>query len=304
LRRKYFILLACLLVLGLALLKPLALYIYFLPYLFAGPPPSYACDDGPGFRYCIYHPPFGTLEDTDSVMYFLHLGSGDEKTWRTIPISRVFYGEFRRRGLKAPTVMSVSFGPYWTLFDEGGGRLVSPVMSDFLNRAMPWLESKTGTPKRRYLWGMSQGGLNAALVIFKEPKLWSGAVLECPALYGLDVFAPASTKESYAAAHGLDVNRLQYGLDLVSNRISGQAQWKKQDPLIRAAHPPAYLPPIFIDCNRSDNMGFNDGARLFADTLRTHGKKVIFQEESGPHCAVDPLPPSRFIADLQENPHN
>src|SRR5204863_418843 len=102
-----------------------------------GYPAPALCGDGPGFSYCVFDPPSGIPRSPDAVLYFLHYGSGDEKSWGRIPFSRVFYAEFKKRGLKAPKVFSLSFGGYWSLFDKGGGRLASPVASDFLDHAMP-----------------------------------------------------------------------------------------------------------------------------------------------------------------------
>jgi pimeloyl-ACP methyl ester carboxylesterase len=148
---------------------------------------------------------------------------------------------------------------------------------------------------------MSQGGLNASLLLFKRPELWSGAVMSCPALYDLDLFAPKDQIAAYAHQHGFRLSRLQYGMDLVLNRVANSQEWKRENPLIRAAGKlSSPLPPIFVECNREDEFGFCGGARQFVKILAARGRRIEFQEDPGDHCAIDPEAPSRFIARLQE----
>ena len=281
-----------------AVLAAISFYAHFAPYFFAGPPPDYRCGSGPDFRYCVYDPPYGVIEDPQSVVYFLHYGTGDEKSWRTVPVSRVFYAELRRRGLSAPKVIALSYGTYWRFVGSAGGKTPSPLAADFLDHTLPWLDAKFGTPKRRYLWGMSQGGLSAATLLFHRPPMWSGAVLACAALFSIDVFAPRDRVASFAAANRLDEGRVQWGLELVRNRVKSSADWDRENPVVRAAKSRAGLPPIYIDANADDDFGFNLGTRDFVSALKRAGARVDFRESPGGHCEVDAWAESRFLADL------
>lgn len=285
-----------------AALAALTFYAHFVPFFFAGPPPDYQCGDGPGFRYCVYDPPYGVIEDPDSVVYFLHYGSGDEKSWRRVPISRVFYAEYRRRGLLAPKVISLSYGPYWRFVASVGGKTPSPMVSDFFNDALPWLDSKFGVPKRRFLWGMSQGGLSAATILLSKPELWSAVVLTCPALYSIDLFSAKEKVAVFAQANGLSLGKVEWGMALINNRVRSAEDWKREDPLLWASRASLKkFPPLYVEANRSDDFGFNFGARAFAAALSRAGRAADYREIPGGHCEVDAWAESRFLADQERN---
>ena len=285
-----------------ALLAAFGFYVHFLPLYFAGPAPDYRCGDAPGFRYCVYDPPYGIAQDPGSVVYFLHYGSGDERSWRRIPISRVFYAEFRKRGLAAPRVISVSYGPYWRVVATASGRLPSPMLSEFVDGTLPWLDRQFGRPRHRYLWGMSQGGLSAATLLFERPELWSGAVLSCPAIFSINIFAPPGKIAAFTAQNGLDEKKVRWGMSLVLSRVRGPKDWKREDPLELAQGKLARrLPPLYIEANEHDEFGFFLGARELVDELRKAGGAVAYREDPGGHCEVDAPAASAFVADLLQS---
>ena len=271
-------------------------YAHYIPYYLSGPGPSGECGEGPDFKYCLYSAPKGVQDDPDSVLYFLHYADGSERSWGKIPIARVYYSEFRSRGLPAPRVATVSYGPYWTLFDKPGPK--SPArFAPFTEKVMPFIEEKLGRPKRRYVWGMSQGGNNAALLVLKRKDLWSGAVFSCPAFYTFPIFGGPKVFADYVARTHANAETAAWGRGLVADRIAGPEEWAKEDPLARAAEASG-LPPIYINCTKEDAFGFFEGASRMAQILRERGQSVVFKEESGAHCQLDARSISGFLADL------
>ena len=271
-------------------------YFHFVPYFFAGPAPKAQCSSGPGFKYCLYGAPQGVAQDTESVLYFLHYAGGSEKSWLFNPISRVYYAEFKRRGLPAPKVVAISYGPYWHLFDKAGP--ISPgLFANFVDKAMPEIEAKLGGPKRRYLWGMSQGGFNASLLVLKQPDLWSGAVFSCPAWYTISVFSsPQETADFISRTHA-DPYLVEGGIKIIRERVAGAEEWLRENPLARAALA-RDLPPVYVDCTTEDDYGFYEGAQRFVETLRSRHQDVVFRKESGGHCELDAREASSFLAGL------
>lgn len=299
-RRVFFLLALVILAAGLIWRKSVAFYLHFVPYYLAGPAPKADCGEGRGLRYCVHEPPPGSREDPEAVLYFLHYAGGSEKTWSEIPVSRVFYAEFKRRGLAAPRVVTVSYGPYWNLFDKPGPK--SPALYPaFVGEAMPWLEARLGGPKRRYLWGMSQGGLNASLLVLKSPGLWSGAVFSCPGWYTVSVFAGEEEVAEFVRRTGAKRETAQWGMGLIRDRVAGPEEWAREDPLARAASA-RDLPPVLIDCTDEDGFGFFEGAARMAETLRRRGQEVSFLREKGRHCQLDARRAAGFLAELLERP--
>jgi pimeloyl-ACP methyl ester carboxylesterase len=272
-----------------------AFYAHFVPYYFAGHAPKAECSDGPGFRYCLHRAP-GGVDDGKSTLYFLHYAGGSEQSWSKIPVSRVYYAEFARRGLPPPRVVTISFGPYWTLFDAPGPLSPEGRFPVFVNKVIPFIEGKIGTPARRFIWGMSQGGLNAAELVLRRPDLWSGAVFSCPGWYTTSVFATGPAFEDYVRRTGGARKTVRWGMGLIRDRVASLEAWEREDPLERAKTAKG-LPPVYIDCTREDEFGFYEGARLMDKRLRASGQTVTFREERGKHCELDARAAARFLAE-------
>lgn len=271
-------------------------YAHFVPYYFAGPKPSAQCGQGQGFRYCAYRAPPGAADDPESVLYFFHYGGGSEESWSSFPAARVYYAEFKKRGLPAPRVVAVSYGGNWVLFDKPGPKSAG-LFGPFVSEALPWLEDKFGRPRRRYVWGMSQGSLNAGLVVLKKPELWSGAVFSCPGFSQLSPFASPAEIDAFIKRTRADRAKVQSWLKLVRERVAGPEAWTREDPLARALSASG-LPPVYIDCTREDEYGFFEGAARMAEILRERGQNAEFVAESGEHCQLDARGVAVFLAEL------
>jgi pimeloyl-ACP methyl ester carboxylesterase len=172
----------------------------------------------------------------------------------------------------------------------------------FVERAMPFLESKLpAPPKRRYLWGMSQGGLNASELLLRKPELWAAAAFSCPAWYTIGVFSSSQAVAGYTSRNRADRGTVDWGLGLIRDRVAGAEEWEREDPLARALAPAA-LPPVYIDCTRGDQFGFFEGATLMAERLRKAGRRVTFREEKGRHCQLDARAVAAFLAEAAQRP--
>lgn len=253
----------------------------FIGYQFAGPAPAASCRaEGPA-RVCVYAPEGGENRD---VVYFFHYATGDERSWNRLGLSRAFYAEYRRRGRPAPRVVTVSYGPYWLLTDAPGLRQ-TVTLKDF-NALRARVERGLAPVARRYLWGMSQGGYDAAVAALSAPRDWAAVALSCPAL-------EASTP--YKKPQREPTARSAEGRQLFTYRLSGDAAWRAGNPLALVAaarHPP----PFWIEANADDEFGYLSGARALAEALRGAGDAAVLVVSPGGHCAIDARAAARFLA--------
>lgn len=224
------------------------------------------CGRGPGFDYCVQ-------KGSDTVLYYLHGAGQSHRSWSKWSVARNLEKEFAKNGVPVPTVVSVSFGQYWIL--KNGDRL-----ERFTDIAMPYIEKRIGVPKRRWLWGLSMGGFNAAQLLLRYPKMWSTVVLSCPAITPLSPYAEAEEIQEYIARNEADPRKVRWMLSF-SRKAFGEREWPEHDPLALASNAPA-LPPVFIECGDKDEYGFYEGARSFADAVGADFHPVA----GGGHCVV------------------
>jgi predicted esterase len=158
---------------------------------------------------------------------------------------------------------------------------------------MPKLEADA-TPKRRLLWGVSQGGFSAALLALRRPDLFQAEALTCPAIPPIPPFSSEPDLKAYAVRRDLKPGKFAYGLSLFTNRLDGAAQYAPID--VVALAPKAKAPRTFIQANLGDEYGFYDGAKLLADALKAEGASVEFQTEPGAHCTNDIGPVAEFLS--------
>jgi hypothetical protein len=269
-----------LLLLPLALAACSARTRRFIGYQFAGAAPAVRCfADGPA-RWCV-HTPAGPTDG--SVAYFLHYATGDERSWNRLGLSRAFYDEYRRAGRPAPRVVTISYGGYWLLTRTPGLRQTVAVPDFEALRAR--IEAQVGPVGRRLMWGMSQGGYNAAVAVLSRSGDWSAAALSCPALEASSPYAVPAREPAPRGPEG----RL-----LFTYRLAGEDAWKAENPLALAAGART-PPPFWIESNVSDEFGYFDGGRAFAGLLRADGIPTEFVASAGGHCAIDARAVARFF---------
>lgn len=251
----------------------------FIGYRLTGKAPAVLCRSDGSARWCLHEPADARPDD---VIYFLHYATGDEKSWDRLGLARAFYDEYRRLGRPAPRAITVSYGSHWLLTRRPGIRQTVPLEDfDALRRN---IEERLGGVKRRYLWGMSQGGYNAAVLVLSNPTAWSGAALSCPAMFDSSPYAPPHDKR---------FGREAEGRQLFTYRMAGESAWLEDNPLALAAASPS-VPPMWIEANRDDEFGFASGARALAKA--THAQLV---DSPGGHCVIDARAAARFLANLE-----
>ncbi len=253
----------------------------FVGYQFAGAAPSTVCHDDGAARWCVHEPPAAAQDG--ALVYFLHYATGDERSWNRLGLSRAFYAEYRRVGKPAPRVVTVSYGPHWLVTRTPGLRQTVSVEEFAALRRR--IEATLGPVTRRYAWGMSMGGYNAAVLALDSPRDWAAVALSCPAL---------ETDSPYAVPGREPAPRSAEGRLLFTYRLAGESAWRAENPLALVSA--ADAPPVLIEANTDDEFGFLDGARAFDRALRAAGRQVELRESPGAHCAIDARLVARFLA--------
>lgn len=239
-----------------------------------------ACSRDGAAAVCRWKPK-GAAEDPDAVLFYLHYATGDERSAARVGVLQSFYRSYERAGRRPPRVFTISYGGHWLLSDHPGRRqTVSRADFEALLRRL-----EKSPPKRRYLWGMSMGGYNAAEEALSSPRDWTAVVLQCPALADVDPFAPP--------ARGFTAVQKE-GLALFNYRLGGPAVWAEENPLVLARRP-GPEPPFLIETNAADEYGFQPGARALAAELKSSGGSETLRVLPGGHCAVDGNAAAHFL---------
>ncbi len=264
----------------------LAALLLMAPAASAGPPQglaaqaSWTCGRGPGFKYCLFEPVGERAED---VLYFLH-GAGDtHKGWIRWPVAEEFFKLMRGKGLRPPAVAAVSFGKIHFISQEALGKTIPADV--FISTVMPFIEARTGAPRRRLLWGLSMGGFNAVQLLTRRPDRWAGAVLSCPGLLDLPDDPKDSDLMDFRARTGADGRRLSYAVGLWNKYFPDPQGRARSSPWELAKRPG--VPPILIEIGNRDEYGFLAGAGRLASELVAAGKDVELRVVEGEgHCVV------------------
>lgn len=269
-------------------------FFHFAGYRLTGSSPLAECWREDLYKACLYQ----STEESDpkTLVYFFHYAEGDERSWSAIGLGRAFYQRFLRLKRPAPRVVSVSYGSHWLLTREPGKRQ-TVLLPDFERDVIAQVERRVGVPGRRYAWGMSQGGYNAAEAALQSPALWSGAVLSCPAVHAENPLDPANKAEALARrTHGAPAT-VEDGLALFYRRLKDSKTWEEDNPIALAGRTQE-APPMLIQANEQDEFGFFEGAQMLAEALRKAGKTITFRPHPGGHCLVDAAQAADFIIGL------
>jgi len=251
-------------------------------YRLAGPAPV---PEGPTDGvWCLFRPPAGTLEDPHALLYFLHPACGDAGSWANLPLSRVFYARAKALGVPAPRVVGVSYGPLWSLLPTAGAEQPS-LLERFVEEDLAHIERSLGVPARRLVWGMSQGGFNAASLLLAYPRLFARGAVSCPAFYDFPIYSDEEAHR-FVMRSGAVPELAWWGLERLRPRVGGPEAWEREDPLARAAGA-RELPPTLVQATRGDEYGFFPGAERFATALAVRGLPATWAPEPGGHCVFD-----------------
>lgn len=274
--------------------KRAARWLHYSRYYAHGPAPKPEYHQGEAFRFALHPPPRGARQDKETLLYFLHAAGGSERDWAEKPPARAFYAFYRRKGLSAPTVVSISAGPFWTLMETPGPKQPA-LFKLFMEEWMPAVEKRTGPPRRRLIWGISQGAFNAARLVLKRPELWQAAVLSSPPFMTVSIYAGPRDIDAYITRTRADRESVHWAIDNLQPLVGGPKAWRQENTQALAEIADD-LPPVLVQVNPTDEFGFMEGALEFSRALARRGQPVRLSPHRGGHCVVDVPEAADFLS--------
>ncbi|MES2802632.1 MAG: alpha/beta hydrolase-fold protein [Bdellovibrionota bacterium] len=256
-------------------------------------PASKECFQEEKFKYCVYKSEQGV---NGNIAYYLHGRNLDESTWN----DETFYTSmvqkyWQENKLIPPTVVAISYGPIWLLSPKNA-KEESGLLEHFLNKALPFIESKVGTPKERILFGESMGGLNSLIAMFHSGVLFSKVASLCPGVYNISPFSSLSEMKTVVTRTGADP-KIVYGiLELSKKFISTEDDWDKISPLRLVEHASALKSKLYLSCGLYDQYGNYEGNELLSQKMILKGFSVEWHPLYGGHCAIDVSSLAEFLA--------
>lgn len=242
------------------------------------------------WSYCVHKTPGSQNRD---VLYNFHGGNGDEGDWRGPNKVRKAW---EAKGFDAPTVITVSFGPFW-LLAHANGLPDSGLFEIFTDHIMPTLESKFVSQPMgvRRLWGFSMGGWNSSVLAILKPELFKSIAMTSPAILGVSPFASKSEIQAYADKNGIDLETLQSLMDIVKINLKDQAAWERSAPM---ALGPKLLgsksPNFYITTGEADEV-YGPGGREFAEMAIRAGAQVEWVKLPTDHLEFDSDAIAQFL---------
>jgi pimeloyl-ACP methyl ester carboxylesterase len=255
-------------------------------------PAAQACGTAGALRYCVYRDPRGTNGD---ILYHLHGRNLDERIWNDETyFTAMLQGEWQRRRVLPPTVVTLSYGSTWLLTPRGE-KAASGLLDDLMAR-LPAIEAKIGRPRRRLLLGESMGGLNVVVAGLSYPSRFARVAALCPGVYAVSPFAPLSTIRAAMARTGADP-KIIFGVWLMAHTyLANDSEWRRISPLVLIERAGPAYPALYLSNGLYDGYGNFEGTQRLAEMARRRGVRTDWHPLYGGHCAIDAASLAAFLS--------
>ena len=246
--------------------------------------------DGIGWNYCDHQLAGSTSQD---VLYYFHGLYGSELEWQN---SLVLDETYAAWGLSAPRVITISYGTVWLLAEKNEGQ-ASGLYEHLVHTALPYLEKQLHVnPVHRLLMGASMGGFNASQVYLKNPELFYKVALACPAITSVSPYASSDEISSYISRTGALNSYVDTALRLSSIYFPSPESWSQSDPIeLAKQRVTEKFPDLFVSGGTEDEFGFQEGGKIFAETVALKGAKATWTALPGLHCTYDVSGTAQFL---------
>ncbi len=252
-------------------------------------PAQQQCVDGQhrdkSYTYCIYTP---RASSNGGVVYHFHGRGLSASRWNDASqYTGMLQAQWEARGVRPPSVVSVSFGPEWLMLpttkNESSGAL-----QVLLEVILPAAEKVTGVPRYRLALGASMGGLNALLSGLHTRSVFGGIAALCPPIYPLRVRPRAIDFWQLATQQGASL-RSVLGLAAVSHKyVQSEEDWRALSVFdLLSPLDPKTAPKLYLSAGLQDEYGNFHGAQALAQAALQSGFDVTWQPLFGGHCVAD-----------------
>lgn len=235
--------------------------------------------------------------DKDSIVYYFHGVGGNPANFIGRDATYALRERWREMG-QLPQWVAVSMGTIGHLGEKNKEQR-------FFDVVVPYIEKKLGfkeRPKNRFGFGVSQGGANVVHSVVKREGFFDAAVAVCPAVVAVEPFS----SEEDLAAYRKRTNAMQFlitvAFKLVPREFLDHDYWFRNVDAFMLGQ--KYLnensTPLYIQTSSEDQLGLQEGGRLFAMLARTLGAPVMFEELKGGHCVLRPRKIADFFMTFQK----
>ncbi|MFA7009191.1 MAG: hypothetical protein WC204_10070 [Elusimicrobiales bacterium] len=257
--------------------------------------------DGYNAETCIYSFPDSSK---DTLVYHLHAGGRDAKTWIKWDVFTKLRNEWKRQNLRPPTFVTISFGPIWLLkdFSSDAKRPLIEVYNGIQSAVEKNLISiGYGPVNSRIILGESMGGINSilALALGNKDLPYQKAAILCAAVAPIGPYSAKEEIESYIQRHrnnSIEPAAVQNILvSWLGQEYPSAELWKKYNSLKLFGEIPALPGDIYISANTDDLLGLSEGNKTLYEIGRGLHKNVEFKLVPGPHCAYEYSSLAKFL---------
>jgi S-formylglutathione hydrolase FrmB len=259
------------------------LFLFFPLSVFAAPTCGTDSIDGISYNYCYQK---GQAQNT--VLYFLHGLGGSEKSWFTADQAMGLGSYFTSNGFR-PTVVTFSFGPQWLLTEAAASAHLLTLTSEKLIPALEKIVFPQTAPTKRFILGMSMGGVNSIELTLQNRSAFSRAAFLCPAITTIGPYSSTNDIANYTRRTGADARFVAFMLDWGRHEFANNDEWNAYTPLNKILQAsPIQGQKLYISCGLADNFGFQEGSAEFYRLANMRGLAIQWVPiPGGQHCSVD-----------------
>jgi hypothetical protein len=245
------------------------------------------------WKVCLFTAQQGT---NGGLAYYLHGIHLNEKRWDDDAYyTAMIQKSWADKEAKPPMIAGVSFGQVWLLTPPGKHK-ANGLLKVFTDEIVPAVESRTGKPSYRDVFGESMGGLNSLLLAFKTQGLFSRVASICPPVYKDSPFVSFPEIVDFLWRTGADPKILLTTMSLIRNYVSTTEEWEAISPAALVDRPlPNPMPELYLSGNLYDRYGNFEGAEYLAKRAIERGVRLHWHPLFGNHCVADPTSIADFL---------
>lgn len=223
-------------------------------------------------HYCIYSANAGS---NGGIAYFLHGRNLDENSWNddTFYTAQIQH-YWSEHNVIPPKGVSVSIGPSWLLAPKGS-QAKTGLLELLTQTVIPEIESKTGKPRYRAVFGESMGGTNSLIAGLATKGVFQKVASLCPGIYKESPFSSLQKISEFLHRTGADPKAI-FGIILLAKQYaSDDREWEKISPyhLIQKIDINS-APEIYLSCGLYDKYVNYEGSQSFAETAKARKIKI------------------------------
>ena len=238
------------------------------------------------WTYCINKASNSTNTD---VLYYLHARNGNATWWNDQEYhTGELYKVWRKQGLDAPTVVSISFGKLWVL-SAYNKKIEGGLNSVFYKTVIPTVEKRLdGNIGERMIAGISMGGFNTLLAALRPNTVFTKAASICSPVPTVSHHDGVRRVLKSAKETGTSFKRAFLLWQFSYRYFPSKEIWQENDPLtLSKSFNPETGPAMYVTCGKTDDWGCFKGSELLVSTIENAGGDVQWVPREGGHCDVD-----------------